>query len=70
MSNPVDIQKDNIIFLHIDGVSFQQYSEHIPVPSVDRELCNSPTHYNGHLGSSDLCTGSRTDRPICKVCIL
>ena len=49
------------------GVSFQQYLEHIPVPFVDKDLCNSSAHYNGHLGLSDICTGSRTDRPVCKV---
>ena len=52
------------------GVSFQQYLEHIPVPFVDKDLCNSSAHYNGHLGLSDICTGSRTDRPICKVCVV
>jgi len=49
-----------------EGVSFQQYLEHIPVPFVDKDLCNSSAHYNGHLGLSDICTGSRTDRPVCK----
>ena len=44
--------------------------EHIPVPFVDKDLCNSSAHYNGHLGLSDICTGSRTDRPVCKVCVV
>ena len=54
-------------FVILGEVSFQQYLDHIPVPSVDKSLCNSAEHYNGHLGASDLCTGSRTDVPTCKV---
>merc|ERR550519_2738787 len=30
-----------------EGVSFQQYLEHIPVPVVDKKVCNSQKHYNG-----------------------
>ena len=40
------------------------------MPFVDKDLCNSSAHYNGHLGLSDICTGSRTDRPVCKVCVV
>ena len=49
------------------GVSFQQYLEHIPVPVVDKKVCNSQKHYNGHLAVFDICTGARTDKPTCKV---
>jgi secreted trypsin-like serine protease len=48
------------------GVSFQQYLEHIPVPVVDKKVCNSEEHYNGHLAVFDICTGARTDKPTCK----
>jgi len=49
-----------------EGVSFQQYLEHIPVPVVDKKVCNSQKHYNGHLAVFDICTGARTDKPTCK----
>ena len=52
------------------GVSFQQYLEHIPVPVVDKKVCNSQKHYNGHLAVFDICTGARTDKPTCKVSFL
>ena len=49
------------------GVSFHQYLEHIPVPYVDMNKCNSTEHYNGLLEDSHICSGARTDRPTCKV---
>lgn len=48
------------------GVNFRQYLEHIPVPVVDKAECDSRDHYNGHLSVSDICTGSRADKPSCK----
>merc|ERR1712218_160917 len=48
------------------GVSFHQYLEHIPVPHVEREECDSPAHYNGHLAPTDICTGARADRTTCR----
>ena len=48
-------------------MSFHQYLDHIPVPVVEKDLCDSEDHYNGHLGVSDICTGARTDKPDCRV---
>jgi len=49
-----------------EGVSFYQYLEHIPVPYVDMNKCNSTEHYNGLLEDSHICSGARADRPTCK----
>ena len=55
------------IFLSFAGVSFYQYLEHIPVPYVEMNKCNSTEHYNGLLEDSHICSGARADRPTCKV---
>ena len=54
-------------FLSFAGVSFYQYLEHIPVPYVEMNKCNSTEHYNGLLEDSHICSGARADRPTCKV---
>ena len=51
----------------LSGVSFYQYLEHIPVPYVGMEKCNSTEHYNGLLDDSHICSGARADKPSCKV---
>jgi len=54
------------IFVSLVGVSFYQYLEHIPVPHVEMNKCNSTEHYNGLLDDSHICSGARADRPTCK----
>lgn len=55
------------VVFYFTEVSFRQYLEHVPVPVVEKEVCDSPEHYNAHLGVSDICSGARTDKPTCKV---
>ena len=52
------------------GTKFHQYTEYIPVPSVEKSVCNSSLHYDGQLDDNLICTGAKTDRNPCKVTIL
>lgn len=52
------------------GLQFEQYQDYIPVPSVEKSVCNSSLHYNGKLNDNEICTGARADRRPCRVRIL
>lgn len=44
-------------YFHFIESNLQQYLHYLPVPTIEKQECNSTNHYNGHLGADKICAG-------------